>query len=341
MTLAVLFALLAAVEPIQRSEVLARGQGGLGFSYYWGHGSWLPGHAGDAAGSCTGSCPNCTHTGRYGADCSGFVCKAWAMPASNSDVTVDSHPYSTADLINSKPGYWTPVTDAQARPGDARVYRSNGSGHTYLIRDVTGAGRFTTYEAKGCSYGILSTARTDAWTTQRRASIVEPQGGPPSTPEVPAGPISAPAGQLVSFCTRATAPQGGNVVDSIVVRDAGGKIVSTTDAPAALSGAEMCIRVAFPAPGRYAVTARARNDVGVSAESAALAVTVTGAADAGVADAGTPDAGVPDAGEPDAGPDDGDGPGIPPAAKGCGGCGGGGQAAVVLIGLVALRRRRK
>ena len=28
-------------------------------------------------GSCSGSCPSCSHSGKYGADCSGLIAKAW------------------------------------------------------------------------------------------------------------------------------------------------------------------------------------------------------------------------------------------------------------------------
>ena len=46
-----------------------------GFSYFWGGSAWSPG-AGDK-GICTptgaNGCPSCTHTGSWGADCSGFV----------------------------------------------------------------------------------------------------------------------------------------------------------------------------------------------------------------------------------------------------------------------------
>ena len=355
----------AAVEPLQRTEILSRGQGGLGFSYYWGHGSWSPGLASSAPGTCAGSCPNCTHTGRYGADCSGFVCKAWVMPSTNSDLTVDQHPYSTADLINSKPGYWTPVAESEVRPGDARVYRTSTSGHTYLIREITGAGRYTTLEAKGCSYGILSTARTDAWITQRRALVVEPAAATPDVPEVPAGATSTWAALSNPYCTRATSATAGLVTDIFVVRSADKVVVQTVEAAAAQAGAEMCVRITFAAAGTFSIAAKAKNDAGSSAESAALAVVVSGGpSDGGVdggpadggADAGADaggdaghDAGSPDAGQPDGGldaGDEGDGPGTGTVApqKGCG-CNGSSDAGVLsLLGLglwsLSLRRRR-
>ena len=360
-------AAFAAVDPLPRADILARGQGALGFSYYWGHGSWSPGLSSSAAGTCSGNCPSCTHAGRYGADCSGFVCKAWSLPSTNSDVTADSHPYSTADLITAKAGYWTTVAEADVKPGDARVYRSGSSGHTYLIREVTGAGRYTTLEAKGCSYGILSTARSDGWVTQRRAQVVEPAPTAPATPEVPSGPAATSVGAAASFCTRSAAAQGGSVTDSFLVRSVDKTLLQTIEAPAAASGAEMCVQIAFTSAGTFKVSARAFNAAGTSAESAAVTVVVAGSADGGVPDGGADagphdggsdagpadagpaaDAGSPDAGRSDGGPidagndtgDEGDGPALT-SKSGCGGCGSADIGALALLGLCVLRRRRK
>ncbi len=371
-----LIALLAAasagatVAPINRADILSRAQGALGYSYYWGHGSWSPGGVSQSAGTCAGNCPNCTHAGRYGADCSGYACKVWSLPSTNADVTIDEHPYSTADLINAKAGYWGPVADADLKPGDARVFRTATEGHVYLIRTITGAGRFTTLEAKGCAYGILSLTRSDAWTSQRRAQVVEPTPLPPDTPEQPNGPQGAVVGQPTPYCTRATSAQGGQITDSFFARNAAGTIVAAADAPAALAGAEMCVALVFPSAGHFNVGAKASNGAGTSAESAPLPVVASaaggtdggtqdgGGADAGTADAGAHDGGPPDAGHadaggtlPDAGPplidggDEGD-PGTPVGAaakQGCGGCGGSTSSApaLALLAIFALRRRRR
>lgn len=60
------------------ANAIARAKAAMGFSYFWGGGAWVEqGPSSSTRGSCTGSCPNCTHRGSYGADCSGLVAKAW------------------------------------------------------------------------------------------------------------------------------------------------------------------------------------------------------------------------------------------------------------------------
>ena len=45
-----------------RDDALSRARSGVGFSYWWGHGRWIPGGLSSAtAGSCSGACPNCSH----------------------------------------------------------------------------------------------------------------------------------------------------------------------------------------------------------------------------------------------------------------------------------------
>ena len=63
---------------------------------------------------CTGSCPNCSHSGGYGADCSGYVAKAWQIPSSNINTTVESHRYSTATFVGSD-SQWSTVARGDAK----------------------------------------------------------------------------------------------------------------------------------------------------------------------------------------------------------------------------------
>src|SRR5262249_39357532 len=71
--------------PMTRDQIIQRGRmatnptGGGHYSYWWGHGRWRT--DGKYQGSCSGSCPSCTHYGSYGADCSGFVAKTWQVPS--------------------------------------------------------------------------------------------------------------------------------------------------------------------------------------------------------------------------------------------------------------------
>ncbi|MEW6435467.1 MAG: SH3 domain-containing protein [Myxococcota bacterium] len=143
-----------------RDAAIARAKSGVGFSYYWGHGSWIPnGATSSTKGTCTGNCPDCSHSGRYGADCSGFVAKVWQVPSSNTDLTVDSHPYSTYSF-NGANSQWRTVSRSSVKPADALVYRGSSGGHIVIYESGDGWGSMWTYEARGCSYGIVHNLRS-------------------------------------------------------------------------------------------------------------------------------------------------------------------------------------
>lgn len=139
---------------------IAKAKAGVGFSYWWGHGRWnMGGTSSASAGSCSGSCPSCSHSGSNGADCSGYVAKIWDVPSSNSDVNSDSHPYSTGNFVGDT-SLWSTVSKSSVRRGDAYVYNSGGAGHIFLFDSGDGWGSMYAYEAKGCSYGIVHDLRT-------------------------------------------------------------------------------------------------------------------------------------------------------------------------------------
>jgi hypothetical protein len=138
-------------------DIFARAKLGVGYSYYWGHGSWRA--DGTLHGTCVGTCPSCTHTGQYGADCSGFVAKAWQVP-SPSPIEVDAHPYSTYNFYNEQV-YWKQVPRSTLKPADAMVHRVNGEGHIVLFESGTDPfGATWLYEARGCATGVVHDLRT-------------------------------------------------------------------------------------------------------------------------------------------------------------------------------------
>lgn len=151
---------LVTNTPTARDNAIVRAQGIVGFSYWWGHGAWK---AGASVGSCSGDCGSCTHTGSYGADCSGFVAKAWVVPSTNNNVTVDSHPYSTANF-NVDSSSWTTITRDSLLKADALVYNDSGAGHIFLYESGDGWGSMYAYECKGCSYGCVYNLRTASTT---------------------------------------------------------------------------------------------------------------------------------------------------------------------------------
>jgi len=143
-----------------RDGAVARAQAGVGFSYWWGHARWRStGPTSSTKGSCSGSCPSCSHSGSYGADCSGYVAKIWQVPSGNSDLTYDWHPYSTATFVGSS-SQWSTVSRSSLKKADALVYNSGGAGHIVLYESGDGWGSMWAYECKGCSSGCVRNLRT-------------------------------------------------------------------------------------------------------------------------------------------------------------------------------------
>lgn len=157
-----------ASTDISRASFLSIGAASVGFSYYWGGGRLADGAP---KGSCYGSCPNCTHSGSYGADCSGFIGKTWLLPAA---LPMDSnkHPYSTSSFAGSS-SLWRSTNRSTIERGDALVYRSGGAGHIVMYEKDDPWGSFWAYEARGCSYGIVHNIRTagSAYKAIRRTGI--------------------------------------------------------------------------------------------------------------------------------------------------------------------------
>ena len=145
--------------PASPANAIARAKAAVGFSYWWGGGAWLEsGATSSNRGSCSGSCPSCSHSGRYGADCSGLVAKAWQF--GSKSLSANSHPYSTADFVVNASGRWSTVSRSSLRAADALVYRSGGAGHIALYEKGDGWGAPTVYECRSCSYGCVYNARS-------------------------------------------------------------------------------------------------------------------------------------------------------------------------------------
>jgi hypothetical protein len=151
------FPALSRAEPpkMSRGDIIVLAESGMGYSYWWGHGRWR--EDGDQQGSCSGSCPNCTHTGSYGADCSGFVAKVWQVPEA-SDVTVDLHPYSTWNFYNEST-HWTRISRSELEEGDALVRRNSKGGHVMIFAGKNERG-YQVYECNSCKKGCIFQTRT-------------------------------------------------------------------------------------------------------------------------------------------------------------------------------------
>ncbi len=155
-------ALPAAAAPatMTREEILDLAISGVGYSYWWGNGCWRT--DGAQHGSCSGNCPNCSHSGSYGADCSGYAAKVWQVP-SPSAVSSCAHPYSTWHFTCTET-WWDAISRGNLQGGDAASYRSGGcpgdGGHIVVFDRGDPWGSMWTYEARGCSYGIVHNSRT-------------------------------------------------------------------------------------------------------------------------------------------------------------------------------------
>ncbi|MBX3189529.1 MAG: SH3 domain-containing protein [Labilithrix sp.] len=144
--------------PPSPDNTLARARKAVGFSYYWGGGAWLAtGPTASTKGSCSGSCPSCTHSGKYGADCSGLVAKAWQYGV--KALEVNSHPYSTVSFNKPLAGKWSNVSRGSLKKGDALVYNNGSAGHIVIYEKGDGWGSPTVIECRGCSYGCVYNAR--------------------------------------------------------------------------------------------------------------------------------------------------------------------------------------
>jgi hypothetical protein len=163
----------AAPQPMTRDEIMGLAQSGVGYSYWWGNGCWRT--DGTQHGSCSGSCPNCTHSGSYGADCSGFAAKAWQVPGPSA-VNTCSHPYSTYNFT-CQSTHWSHPARGTAEKGDALSYRSGGcpgeGGHVVIYERGDPWGDMWMYEARGCSYGIVHNSRSlsSSYTLARRNNL--------------------------------------------------------------------------------------------------------------------------------------------------------------------------
>jgi hypothetical protein len=147
--------LWAAPPQMTREEIIDLAESGVGYSYWWGHGRWR--EDGAQTGSCSGSCPNCTHSGSYGADCSGFAAKVWQVPEA-SDVSVDLHPYSTWNFYHEST-HWYRISRSELEEGDALVRRSSRGGHIMIFAGRNERG-YQVYECNSCRRGCIFQTRT-------------------------------------------------------------------------------------------------------------------------------------------------------------------------------------
>lgn len=181
----------AAPQPMTRTEIIDVAKSGMGYSYWWGGGAWRS--DGTQHGSCSGNCPSCTHSGSYGADCSGFAAKVWQVP-SPTPLTTNSHPYSTSSFYNNTT-HWKKIAWKDAKKADAFVHNNGTSGHIVIYEKGDPWGSSWVYECKGCSYGCVHDLKklTSDYEAIRRDLVEEdPVPTPDAGPKPEAGPGPEP-----------------------------------------------------------------------------------------------------------------------------------------------------
>jgi hypothetical protein len=172
-----LFGFAAHADPPSETtdDIICRAQSGVGFSYWWGGECWCATGADGCdpdyscgTGSCSGNCPSCTHSGSYGADCSGYVSRVWQVPHAIPVDACHTERY-VAESFHSSGPYWNQVSRNSLQPADALASTT----HVVLYESGDGWGSMWVYESKGCSYGIVHNIRScsSSYNAARRINI--------------------------------------------------------------------------------------------------------------------------------------------------------------------------
>jgi hypothetical protein len=154
------FSGMTAPYVLSRDGIINAAKAYVGFSYWWG-GAKLPKPwqtSGKSHGSCSKSGSNYGHSGSWGADCSGYVGDVWQLPEHKSFET-NAHPFTTYSFRYSTT-HWSNIDRSSSQRGDALVYRGSSGGHIVIYAGGDAWGSVKTYEARGCSYGIVYNTRT-------------------------------------------------------------------------------------------------------------------------------------------------------------------------------------
>ncbi|PID37925.1 MAG: hypothetical protein CSB49_08230 [Proteobacteria bacterium] len=145
---------------LSRNGIINAAKAFVGFSYWWG-GAKLPKPwqtSGKTRGACHKSGGHYSHSGSWGADCSGFVGDVWQLPEHRSFES-NAHPFTTYSFRYSTT-HWRNINRSSCLRGDALVYRGSSGGHIVIYAGGDAWGAVKTYEARGCSYGIVYNTRT-------------------------------------------------------------------------------------------------------------------------------------------------------------------------------------
>lgn len=147
------------------SQCIGTAKSGVGSPYRWGHASWKT-----------------TDRAWGGADCSGFVVKAWQVPRASA-ITEDYHPYGTYHLFNQY-HHWYAVSRAVAWKSDITGYPDPdgggpASGHVVMYYYGDPQGNAMVLEAPGSGQRIRQAWRdisASKWRFRRRHNLIQTPG---------------------------------------------------------------------------------------------------------------------------------------------------------------------
>lgn len=142
-------------------DILTMARSGVGSPYKWG-----------------GACWSTSNRSWGGADCSGFVVKAWQVPRA-SKITEDYHPYGTYHLFNHTT-HWYSISRSYMRQSDLLGYSDpDGSGpltgHVVMYHYGDRWGTAMVYEAPGSGQRIRHAWRdvsASKWKVRRRHQLI-------------------------------------------------------------------------------------------------------------------------------------------------------------------------
>ena len=178
---------LGALPAMTRDEIACRADSGMGYSYWWGGSCWCkkgcakdPGcdkgkctpWSGCGGCVCNGEYGTCSHSGKYGADCSGFTYTVWRVAGLGAEDTCGPHgPKSTTYMSSSS--NWTAISSGNRKKGDAIAK----TGHVMVFEKDNGWGKAWVWEQYGCKYvsahHVKNLTFDNPWKVSKRNNIVE------------------------------------------------------------------------------------------------------------------------------------------------------------------------
>lgn len=204
-TLSAIYATTVYAKPPMetRDTIVCRGLAGVGFVYDFGGECWCADGCEPALTACPpGKCVDNYKTGKYGADCSGFVSKAWQVPDPHPVEKCNVERYGAKHFAVSST-YWKTVAMNSLLPGDAASKIS----HVVLIAgDKDSKGNYDIVHASSCNVGIVHKrfALSSEYVGARRINLMECECEPGASETNSCGDCGKTTRQCKSDCTWGT-----------------------------------------------------------------------------------------------------------------------------------------